>query len=132
MKPTPTQQVPIFKTFLEKREGKRKVQESRIDLRGPIVKKRVRVRERKTFGNGVLDFGAFGDDVVVIDAFLLFDEVVVVAIFASGVGRSVSDSGKFDLGDEKPLEEGKGDSNNGANRNENLGSEIWENHCSHG
>lgn len=69
---------------------------------------------------------------MVINALLLFDEVVVVAIFACGVGRGVSDGGEFDLGDEKPLEERKGDSNNGADGNENLGSEIWENGCSHG
>lgn len=90
------------------------------------------MRGKKTFGNGVLDFGAFEDDVVVVEAFLFFDEVIVVAIFAAaGVGGSVSRSGELDLRDEDPLEEGERYSNDGADGNQNLGAEIWENHCSH-
>jgi len=118
---------------LEERERERPGIEGRSQ-KGSRERGRVRVgvRERKTFGNGVLYFGAFDDDVVVVDALLLFDEVVVVAILGGGVGRSVSDGREFDLGDEEPLEEGEGDSNDRADGNENLGSEIWENRCSHG
>ena len=78
-----------------------------------------------------MDFGAFEDNVVIVEAFLFFDEVIVVAIFAGGVRGSVSGSGELNLGDEDPLEEGEPYSNDGADGNQNLGAEIWENHCSH-
>lgn len=79
-----------------------------------------------SFGNGALDFSAFDNDVVVVDAFLLFDEIIVVAILGGGVGRSVSGGGELDLGDKKPLEEGKPYPYDGTHRDENLSPEIWE------
>ena len=69
---------------------------------------------------------------MVVDAFFLFDEVIVVAILSRGVGRGVSGGGELHLGDEQPLEEGEPYSDDGAHRDQNLGSEIWEYRCPHG
>jgi len=135
--------ISIFLNIFRKKRGKDKRRNSRVDLRSArktvlifylfLWRQQYRewVRGKKTFGNGVLDFGAFEDNVVIVEAFLFFDEVIVVAIFAGGVRGSFSGSGELNLGDEDPLEEGEPYSNDGADRNQNLGAEIWENHCSH-
>ncbi|MED6108435.1 hypothetical protein PIB30_023843 [Stylosanthes scabra] len=92
-----------------------KKENDRVDIDGlqktqvdDIEKSAIWKKKRRTFGNGALDFNAFDNDVVVVDAFLLFDEVIVVAILGGGVGRSAPGGGELDLGDKQPLEEGKG------------------------
>jgi len=40
-----------------------------------------------TFGDGALNLSALGDDILVVDAVLLLDQVVTVAVLVSGGGR---------------------------------------------
>ncbi|KAM0959425.1 hypothetical protein ACFX2I_024538 [Malus domestica] len=79
-----------------------------------------------TFGNGGLNFGASEDDVMIITAFFLLDEVIVVPIFASaaGIGVPVAAWGKLNLRNVHLLDQGEGDADHRAQRNQNLGPEI--------
>lgn len=77
----------------------------------------------RTFRDGGLDFGALLDDGVLGDAVLLLDEGLGEAVFGVGVGFV---GGDLDLGDEEPLDEGEGDADYGAERDDDLSGEIWE------
>lgn len=55
-----------------------------------------------TFRDGVLNLSALDDDILVVDAFLLFDEVVAVAVLACG-GWSLALGREFHARDNKPL-----------------------------
>jgi hypothetical protein len=92
------------------------------------------VKERViyTFGDSVLDFSTFKNNVMVVDTFFFFDEGIVVTIFRGGFRRRVNTSSELNFGNEKPLEKSKNDSNDSTSRNQNLSTEIWENYSSHG
>lgn len=94
----------------------------------------VRKKERgTTFGNGVLNFSAFKDDIVVVDTLFFFNEIIVVTILGSIVGRiMISSRRELDSRNKYPLKQSEADSDEGTNRNQNLRSEIWENGCPHG
>lgn len=71
-----------------------------------------------------MDFGALLNDGLIRNAVLLLDESVGEAILrVGGVGFV---GGDLDLGDEDPLDEGEGYADDGAERDDNLGGEIWE------
>lgn len=76
------------------------------------------MNQLRTFGNGGLDVGALADDGVIGDAVLLLHERIGDSIFGGGGG------GELDLGDKQPLQGGEGYADEGASRDDNLGSEI--------
>lgn len=71
-----------------------------------------------------MDFGALLNNGLIGDAVLLLDERVGEAILAVGGVRFVG--GDPDLGDEHPLDEGEDDADDGADRDDDLSGEIWE------
>lgn len=80
-----------------------------------------------TFRDGVLNLSALGDDAVVVDALLLFEEVVAVAAVLLGAS-AVGLRREPDLGDEQPLEEGEGDADDGGDGDQDLRYDVGEDH----
>lgn len=76
-----------------------------------------------TFRDSVLNFSAFLNNVMVIDAFFFFNERFSISILiVAGGMRLISTDRNF--GDEIPLEERESYADNGTYRNQNLHSEI--------
>jgi hypothetical protein len=73
-----------------------------------------------TFGDGILDLGALDDDVVVVEPFLLLDEVVAgVALDGSAVVRP-SLGGEPHLGHQHPLHHRERDAHGRRDRDEHM------------
>lgn len=85
---------------------------------------------RCTFGDGILYLSALSDDVLVVDAFLLLNEVVTEAVLL-GVRRR---GGRVAVGrdlharDQVPLREREQDPHHGTNGDHNLRGKIREQH----
>lgn len=78
-----------------------------------------------------MNFGTFGNNVVIINTFLFLNEVVRVPILTTAVRRRVPGRRQLDSGNKHPLNQREGDSDDGTYRNENLGAEIWQNCRTH-
>lgn len=64
-----------------------------------------------------MDFSALGDDVVVVKALLLLDQVVGEAAILVAAARRLTLRRELHAADEDPLDEGEGDSDDGGYRN---------------
>ena len=79
-----------------------------------------------TFRDGALDIGALGDDAVVIDTFLLFNQVIAVTVLAV-VPRAtwrMPLGGELHARDKQPLDQRESYSNHGAHRHHDLRRQV--------
>lgn len=91
----------------------------------------LRARKR-TFRDCVLDLGALHNDVVIVEALLLLDQIVGVSSVLVAVVRRRALRRELDAADEEPLDEREGDSDDGCEGDEDLRQEIGEDSRSHG
>lgn len=78
-----------------------------------------------TFGDGTLNLSALGDDILVVDAVLLLDQVVTVAVLVSGGGR-VALGRELHARNHEPLHEREHDTYHGADRDHDLRRKLRE------
>ena len=68
---------------------------------GKSIKKEV--KRATTFRDGVLNFCAFKNNVMVVKTFFFFNEVIGVAVFSTGTVVGGGTWRELDLGNENPL-----------------------------
>lgn len=85
---------------------------------------------RFTFGDGALNLRTLNDDVVVVEAFFLLNEVVAVAILVAG-RRRVSLRRQLHARDKEPLHEREDDPDDGADRDHDLRRQVRKQRTPH-
>lgn len=86
---------------------------------------------KRTFRDCALDLSTLHNDVVIVEALLLLDQIVGVSSVLAAVVRRRSLRRELDAADDDPLDERECDSDDGGHRDQDLRKKTGENRRSH-